>query len=109
MDNSMINKILRRPIVTEKMTIMKDKKKRNGEPLNQYAFEVSKDSNKIEIKVAVEKKFNVKVDSVRTSNVMGKSKVRYTKGGVNYGRGRNWKKAVITLAKDNKIEFVEGA
>lgn len=109
MDNSMINKILRRPIVTEKMTIMKDKKKRNGEPLNQYAFEVSKDSNKIEIKVAVEKKFNVKVDSVRTSNVMGKSKVRYTKGGVNYGRSRNWKKAVVTLAKDNKIEFVEGA
>lgn len=109
MDQSMINKILRRPIVTEKMTIMKDKKKRNGEPLNQYAFEVSKDCNKIEIKAAVEKKFNVKVDSVRTSNVTGKSKVRYTKGGVNYGRSRSWKKAVITLAKDNKIEFVEGA
>lgn len=109
MDNSTVNKILKRPIVTEKMTIMKDKKKRNGEPLNQYAFEVSKDANKIEIKTAVEKKFNVKVDSVRTSNVMGKSKVRYTKGGVNYGHSRSWKKAVITLAKDNKIEFVEGA
>ncbi len=108
MDNSIINKILKRPIVTEKMTIMKDKKKRNGEPLNQYAFEVSKDANKIDIKAAIEKKFNVKVDSVRTSHVSGKSRVRYTRAGVNYGQTRSWKKAVVTLAKDNKIEFVEG-
>ncbi|MBX7151143.1 50S ribosomal protein L23 [bacterium] len=109
MDNTRVNQILRRPVITEKMTILKDKKKRNGEILNQYAFEVSKDANKMEIKQAIEKKFNVKVDSVRTINVMGKAKIRWTKAGRTEGKSRDWKKAVVTLAKDNKIEFVEGA
>lgn len=103
------NTILRRPLITEKITVLKDRKKRNGDPLNQYAFEVSSSANKIQIRAAVEKKFNVKVDSIRTLSVKGKNRARYTKTGVNYGRTRSWKKAIVTLAKDNKIEFVEGA
>jgi large subunit ribosomal protein L23 len=109
METSRINHILKRPLITEKVSLLKDKKKRNGEPLNQYAFEIAKDVNKIEVRRAVEKKFNVKVISIRTMNVLGKSRMRYTKGGKTEGKSRDWKKAIITLAKDDKIEFVEGA
>ncbi len=109
MDNSRINQILKRPLITEKISLMKDKKKRNGEPLNQYGFEISKDANKIDVKHAIEKKFSVKVLSVRTINVLGKSRSRFTRAGRTEGKSRDWKKAIVTLAKDNKIEFVEGA
>jgi large subunit ribosomal protein L23 len=109
MDNSRINQILKRPLITEKVSLLKDKKKRNGEPLNQYAFEISKDANKIDVKHAIEKKFSVKVLSVRTINVLGKSRMRMTRAGRTEGKSRDWKKAIVTLAKDDKIEFVEGA
>jgi large subunit ribosomal protein L23 len=109
MDNSRINQILKRPLITEKVSLLKDKKKRNGEPLNQYAFEISKDANKIDVKHAIEKKFNVKVLSVRTINVLGKSRMRQTRAGRTEGKSRDWKKAIVSLAKDDKIEFVEGA
>ncbi len=109
MEHSKLNQVLKLPVITEKMTGLKDRKKRNGEPLNQYAFEVTRDANKIEIKKAVEKKFNVKVISVRTVNVGGKRRVRWTRHGRTEGRSPDRKKAIVTLAKDNKIEFVEGA
>lgn len=109
MNITQINKILIRPVITEKMTILQDKKKRNGEPLNQYGFIVEKGATKTEIKKAIEKHFNVKVTSVRTINVEGKSSVRYTKRGFVQGKRADRKKAIVTLAKDNKIEFVEGA
>ena len=108
MDNSRMNRILKYPVVTEKMTILKDKKKRHGEPLNQYAFEVVKDANKAEIRTAVEQKFNVKVASIRTINVGGKNRQRWTQSGRTSGKSPDWKKAIVTLVKDNKIEFVEG-
>lgn len=108
MDSSRMNKILKYPVITEKMTILRDKKKRNGEPLNQYAFEVAKTANKAEIRTAVEQKFNVKVESVRTINVGGKQRQRWTSSGRTAGKSPDWKKAIITLAKDQKIEFVEG-
>lgn len=90
--------IIRRPLITEKVT-------RLQEELNQYVFEVDPRSNKIEIKRAVEERFNVRVTKVRTINVPGKVKTlgRFS------GRRPDWKKAVITLVKDDKIELFEGA
>lgn len=104
-----INKTLIRPVITEKMTNLQDRKKRNGEPMNQYAFYVNKKANKSEIKKAIEKHFNVKVLTVRTLNSEGKSNVRQTRSGYVMGKHADRKKAIVTLAKDNKIEFVEGA
>ncbi|MBM4165910.1 MAG: 50S ribosomal protein L23 [Ignavibacteria bacterium] len=91
--------ILHRPIVTEKMTRMGEK--------GQYAFEVDLHANKIEIKRAIEKKFNVNVESVRTMSVKGKTKSQMTKRGRFVGKTRHWKKANITLKKGDKIEFFE--
>lgn len=108
MDHSTINKILIRPVVTEKATHLKDNKKRNGEPLNQYVFEVAPKENKIRIRKAVESLYKVKVISVRTVNIEGKKMVRFTRAGRTEGRTRNWKKAIVTVAKDQTIEFVEG-
>ncbi len=90
--------IIRRPLITEKVT-------RLQEELNQYVFEVDPRSNKIEIKRAVEERFNVRVTKVRTINIRGKVKTlgRFS------GRRPNWKKAVITLFKGDKIELFEGA
>lgn len=90
--------IIRRPLITEKVT-------RLQEELNQYVFEVDPRSNKIEIKRAVEERFNVRVTKVRTINIRGKVKTlgRFS------GRRPNWKKAVITLFKSDKIELFEGA
>lgn len=109
MNISQINKILVRPVITEKATNLQDKKKRNGEILNQYTFYVNPKANKTEIKKAVEKHFNVKVTSVRTLNLEGKTSLRYTKRGFSSGKRADRKKAIVTLAKDNKIELVEGA
>ncbi|MBI4536272.1 MAG: 50S ribosomal protein L23, partial [Ignavibacteriae bacterium] len=79
--------ILKRPIVTEKMTALQDK--------GHYAFEVEKGANKIEIAKAVEKKFNVTVLSVRTSVHKGKSKSQLTRKGRFEGRTAAWKKAIV--------------
>jgi len=91
--------ILKRPIVTEKMTALQDK--------GQYAFEVDRDANKIEIARAVEKKFNVTVVSVRTSRQKGKMKSQLTRRGRFAGRTAAWKKAVVSLKAGDKIEFFQ--
>jgi large subunit ribosomal protein L23 len=88
--------ILLRPLITEKLTAQQDK-------LNNYAFEVDPDANKLQIQKAVEKRFNVKVTQVRTMNFMGKLK----RQGRYEGRRKNWKKALITLAEGQKIELFE--
>ncbi len=90
--------ILIRPIVTEKLTTQ-------GEKLNCYGFEVDKRANKLQIKNAVEAMYGVTVESVNTLLVRGKSKSRFTKKGFIKGRTTSIKKAVITLAKDDKIDF----
>jgi large subunit ribosomal protein L23 len=72
--------------------------------LGQYYFRVNLDANKIEIRKAVEKRFGVTVESVRTVNVGGKVK----RMGLHSGRRASWKKAVVTLKKGDKIELVEG-
>jgi large subunit ribosomal protein L23 len=91
-------KIIIRPLVTEKSTQQK-------EGSNQYVFEVHRDANKIEIQSAVERLFKVKVSQVRTSNVLGKVK----RVGRKYGKRQDWKKATVTLKEGDRIEFFEGA
>ena len=90
--------ILIKPIVTEKMTAQGDK-------LNRYGFIVDRNANKIEIKQAVEQTYNVSVVKVNTVNYHGKKKSRYTKAGMLTGRTNHYKKAYVTLAKDDKIDF----
>ena len=90
-----LHQIIRRPLVTEKTTLL-----REG---NQYIFEVDPRANKIEIEKAVEKLFKVKVLGVRTQNILGKQK-RY---GRLMGKKRDWKKAVVTVAPGSTIEIFD--
>ena len=91
------NLILLRPWVTEKSNILQTINEKNP----KYVFEVLDDSNKIEIRNAVEKIFNVKVKSVNTVNVKGKlKKVRFKEG-----KKKDRKKAIITLKEGFKIEL----
>ena len=90
--------ILIKPIVTEKMTVL-------GEKLNRYGFIVDRDANKIQIKAAVEQAYNVTVADVNTINYHGKKKSRFTKAGVLKGRTNHFKKAIVTLAGEDKIDI----
>ncbi len=90
--------ILEKPLVTEKMTIL-------GEKLNRYGFIVDRNANKIEIKAAVEQMYGVTVKDVNTVNYHGKKKSRFTKAGLLSGRANHFKKAYITLAGEDKIDF----
>ena len=89
--------VLRRPLITEKSNLMK-------EEFNQIAFEVDRRANKIEIKEAVKKLFNVNVIKVRTFTVLGKRK----RVGRTEGRTSSWKKAIVTLKEGERIDFFEG-
>lgn len=89
--------ILKRPLVTEKVSALNEKGK--------YGFVVDSAANKVEIKKAVEKQYGVNVEKVNTMNVMGKKKTRYTKAGVLSGRKPSLKKAVVTLAQGEVIDF----
>jgi large subunit ribosomal protein L23 len=94
--------IILRPWVTEKATSLIDK--------NQYVFEVAIESNKIEIRKAVEEIFGVQVKAVNTLNVKGKLKRRRTRQGITEGFTKTRKKAIVTLTADSKrIELFEGA
>ncbi|MGA7730536.1 MAG: 50S ribosomal protein L23 [Chloroflexia bacterium] len=89
--------VLRRPVMTE----------RNTELMMQgrYTFEVAPDANKIQIKEAVEKAFNVTVLAVNTLNVHGKARRQRTRL---RGYSPSWKKAIVTLAPGQRIEIFEG-
>jgi len=89
--------ILKRPLVTEKVSALNEKGK--------YGFIVDAEANKVEIKKAVEKQYGVNVERVNTMKVMGKMKTRYTKTGVLSGRRPNYKKAIVTLAEGEVIDF----
>jgi large subunit ribosomal protein L23 len=91
-------RILIKPVITEKMTAQSEK-------LNRYGFIVDKKANKVEIKQAVEKMYNVNVKDVNTMNYLGKRSSRYTKSGMINGRKDNTKKAVITLIEGEVIDF----
>ena len=87
-----------KPIVTEKATALSEK-------LNRYTFCVSPDANKYQIKNLVEELYGVKVTSVNTMNYEGKRKQRYTKAGLIRGKKPSFKKAIVTLAEGETIEF----
>ena len=89
--------ILIRPLVTEKVSALNEKGK--------YGFIVDINANKVEIKDAVKKMYGVTVEKVNTISAMGKRKVRYTKAGVVAGNKPNFKKAIVTLAKGEVIDF----
>ena len=90
--------IIIKPIVTEKLTVQ-------GEKLNRYGFIVDREANKLQIKAAVEAAYNVTVADVNTVNYHGKRKSRYTKAGMLKGRTNHFKKAYVTLAGEDKIDF----
>jgi large subunit ribosomal protein L23 len=90
-------RVIRRPLITEKATRLK-------ESTNTICFEVDRSANKIEIRRAVEKLFGVKVLDVRVANRQGKWK----RMGRFVGQRKDWKKAYVRLAPDQKIEFFEG-
>ncbi len=94
--------ILIKPILTEKALKMQ-------ESAGKYAFIVRRDANKIQIKQAVQKKFDVTVDDVKTINVKGKSKQMNTRHGITRGKRADWKKAIVTLRSGDKIDFFEGS
>lgn len=89
--------IIIRPVVTEKTNIQK-------EAANQVTFEVDRKANRIEVRRAIERIFNVRVVNVRTMQVRGKFKRR----GRILGKRRDWKKAIVTLRPGERIEFFEG-
>jgi large subunit ribosomal protein L23 len=76
-----------------------------GEKLNRYGFIVDRKANKLQIKAAVEQMYNVTVEDVNTVNYYGKRRSRYTKAGLLRGRSNHFKKAYVTLAGDDKIDF----
>jgi large subunit ribosomal protein L23 len=79
------------------------------EQKNQYAFEVDVRATKIDIKNAIQKKFNVTVDSIRTVTSKGKRKSQFTRRGRYEGFRPNSKRAIVTLAKDSKIDLFEAS
>jgi len=95
---SRLYSVIRRPIITEKSTMLKEFD-------NQVVLEVSRDANKHQIREAVEKLFGVDVKKVNTMNVPGKPK----RFGRYFGRRRSWKKAIVTLHEDEDLDFFEAS
>ena len=99
-----ISDIILNPILSEKSNMLMSH--------NKYVFRVSINSNKLQIKKAIEERFEVAIDKVSTMNFKGKKKNSTIRSGGNVirtsGNRRNWKKAIVTLSKGHKIDFVEG-
>ena len=90
--------VLIKPLITEKMTSESEKRNRVG-------FIVDESANKVQIRTAVEEASNVAVEGVNTMNYAGKSKTRYTRTSVTKGRTAAFKKAIVTLAEGDEIDF----
>jgi large subunit ribosomal protein L23 len=90
--------VLIKPLITEKMTELSEKR-------NQYGFVVDRKANKVEIRKAIESQYNVTVTSINTMVYAGKSKRRYTKTAILDGRTNHFKKAVVTVADGDVIDF----
>jgi large subunit ribosomal protein L23 len=91
--------VIRRPIVlTEKANLLREKH-------NQVVFEVARDANKVQIKEAVQKLFNVHVMGVNTMVMRGKDR----RMGRGYSKTQNWKKAIVTLKDGDTIDFFADA
>lgn len=98
MNDERLMQVLLGPLVTEKSSIAADTN-------NQFAFKVLTSANKLEVKHAVEKLFDVKVEAVRICNMKGKTK----RFGQRVGRRKDWKKAYVKLAEGQDIQFAGGA
>jgi large subunit ribosomal protein L23 len=94
----MSTNVLIKPIISEKSEILSD-------DLSKYSFVVDKKANKIQIRKAVEEMFGVNVASVNTINVPSKAKSRNTKSGVLKGSVSGYKKAIVSLAEGESIDF----
>ncbi|MBN1351454.1 50S ribosomal protein L23 [candidate division KSB1 bacterium] len=92
--------ILQKPILTEKMLKLQESQ-------HKYAFVVDKKATKIEIKRAVQEKFDVSVVDVQTALVKGKTKRMNTRRGITRGKRSDWKKAIVTVKKGDSIDFFE--
>jgi large subunit ribosomal protein L23 len=91
--------IIRRPIIlTEKATLLREKH-------NQVIFEVARGANKIEIRNAVQKLFNVRVTGISTMVMRGKER----RMGRGHAKTQNWKKAIVTLKQGDSIDFFADA
>lgn len=90
--------VLVKPLITEKMTGL-------GEKRGQYGFVVNRKANKLEVKEAVEKMYGVNVESVNTMVIPGKKRNRNTKTKFIVGRTSAVKKAIVTLAEGQSIDF----
>jgi len=89
--------VLVKPLVTEKVSALNE--------TGKYGFVVRKDANKVEIKNAVEKLYGVTVEDVNTMRYLGKQKSRYTKTRILTGRKPSYKKAIVTVAEGEIIDF----
>ncbi len=91
--------IIIKPVITEKLTAITEKIP------NRYGFIVSKKANKLQIQEAVEELYDVTVEKVNTMNYSGKNSSRFTKSGLLSGRTSSFKKAIVTLAEGEEIDF----
>ena len=102
---SVKSSMILRPILSEKGTML-------GEALNKYVFQVEKQCNKLEIKEAIEEKFNVKIKKVATMNLKGKNKNMTIKSNGHIlrtsGNHSSWKKAIVTLEEGSSIDMLGG-
>ena len=87
-----------KPIITERATKLSEKR-------NCYTFRVSPQADKAQIKSLIEQLYGVKVESVNTAIMRGKNKSRWTKSGLLRGKTAQWKKAYVTVADGQSIEF----
>ena len=92
--------ILKKPLITEKMTI-------KGEKFKQIGFIVDRRATKPEIKNAIEKMYSVEVNSINTMIYAGKTRSRFTKAGAVTGKDAAFKKAIITLKDGQTIDFYD--
>jgi len=90
--------VILKPVITEKMT-------HAGEKLNRYGFLVDRNANKLQIKKAIKDVYGVDVTDVNTMTYAGKKKTRYSKSGFITGSSNAYKKAIVTLAKGETIDF----
>jgi large subunit ribosomal protein L23 len=97
MNTDRLHSIILAPVVSEKATRVAEKR-------NQAVFKVAKGADKHEIKAAVEQLFSVKVTGVTTTNMKGKQK----RFGASFGKRSDWKKAYVTLAEGQEIDFLGG-
>lgn len=93
-----MRQVLKRPILSEKSTMLSDR--------GQYVFEVIPSANKIEIRKAIEDRYNVQVTSVRTMSIRPKQRIQFTRRGFLVGKTARRKKAIVTVKTGQVIDII---